>query len=157
MFENTQSSIVWSLRKFNQDPERIVLVKEGPSKVTLCRPGVWGAWKRIQHGFLLWTNTKETSVLALGISATKMPRLPSDGALWGQLGASYRGILLPTPGSKHPVEVMEWGNVTGEELVDALREVEWSSPPRPLTEFFQRFTAPKNYSKWTSRLKCNIY
>jgi len=41
--------------------------------------------------------------------------------------------------------------------VDALREVDWSTPPRPVSEFFSRFTAPRSYSKWTSRLKCNLY
>ena len=29
--------------------------------------------------------------------------------------------------------------------------------PRPLTEFFARFTPPKSQGKLTSRLKCNIY
>jgi hypothetical protein len=29
--------------------------------------------------------------------------------------------------------------------------------PRPLWEFFQKFTIPKNQTKWTSRLKCNVY
>ncbi|CAI5991832.1 unnamed protein product [Closterium sp. NIES-65] len=43
---------------------------------------------------------------------------------------------------------MDWGNVTGEELLDALREVEWSTPPRPLAEFVQRFSAPKNASNY---------
>lgn len=52
---------------------------------------------------------------------------------------------------------MDWGNVTGEELLDALREVEWSTPPRPLAEFLQRFSIPKNSTKWRSRLKCNVY
>lgn len=52
---------------------------------------------------------------------------------------------------------MDWANVTPLELVDALREVEWSTPPRPLAEFFQKFTPPKNASKWQSRVKCNIY
>ncbi|KAF6176004.1 hypothetical protein GIB67_032627 [Kingdonia uniflora] len=52
---------------------------------------------------------------------------------------------------------MDWGNVTTEDLMDALREVDWSSPPRPLTEFFSRFTIPRSYSKWNSRLKCNLY
>ncbi|KAJ1690290.1 hypothetical protein LUZ63_014445 [Rhynchospora breviuscula] len=52
---------------------------------------------------------------------------------------------------------MDWGNVTVEDLMEALREVEWSTPPRPLPEFFSRFTAPRSYSKWTSRLKCNLY
>ncbi|XP_042490545.1 PRA1 family protein A1-like [Macadamia integrifolia] len=52
---------------------------------------------------------------------------------------------------------MDWGNVTTEDLIDALREVDWSSPPRPLTEFFSRFTFPRSYAKWNSRLKCNLY
>lgn len=41
--------------------------------------------------------------------------------------------------------------------MDALREVEWSSPPRPVSEFFSRFTLPRSFSKWSSRLKCNLY
>ncbi|KAF8397382.1 hypothetical protein HHK36_016295 [Tetracentron sinense] len=52
---------------------------------------------------------------------------------------------------------MDWGNVTAEDLIDALREVDWSSPPRPLNEFFSRFTIPRSLSKWNSRLKCNLY
>ncbi|KAG8085807.1 hypothetical protein GUJ93_ZPchr0010g8986 [Zizania palustris] len=52
---------------------------------------------------------------------------------------------------------MDWSAVTAEDLVDALREVDWSAPPRPVPEFFSRFTAPRSYSKWTSRLKCNLY
>ncbi|XP_030449915.1 PRA1 family protein A1-like [Syzygium oleosum] len=52
---------------------------------------------------------------------------------------------------------MDWGTVTAEDLVDALREVDWSSPPRPLPEFFSRFTLPRSYAKWSSRLKCNLY
>ncbi|KAG2335028.1 hypothetical protein Bca4012_016026 [Brassica carinata] len=52
---------------------------------------------------------------------------------------------------------MDWGNVTAEDLVDALREVDWSSPPRPMSEFFSRFTVPKSFAKWDSRLKCNLY
>ncbi|XWS55620.1 hypothetical protein CRYUN_Cryun09bG0016400 [Craigia yunnanensis] len=52
---------------------------------------------------------------------------------------------------------MDWGNVTAEDLIDALREVDWSSPPRPLSEFFSRFTVPRSYAKWNSRLKCNFY
>lgn len=51
---------------------------------------------------------------------------------------------------------MDWSNVTPEELVDALREVEWFAP-RPLWEFFTKFNVPKNQTKWTSRLKCNLY
>uniref|UniRef100_A0A804QLK8 PRA1 family protein n=1 Tax=Zea mays TaxID=4577 RepID=A0A804QLK8_MAIZE len=52
---------------------------------------------------------------------------------------------------------MDWSAVTAEDLVDALREVDWSMPPRPVPEFFSRFTVPRSYSKWTSRLKCNLY
>ena len=35
---------------------------------------------------------------------------------------------------------MDWANVTPGELVDALREVDWNTRPRPLTEFFAKFT-----------------
>ncbi|KAK1272185.1 PRA1 family protein A1 [Acorus gramineus] len=52
---------------------------------------------------------------------------------------------------------MDWGNVSTEDLIDALREVDWSSPPRPVSEFFSRFTIPRSYSKWNSRCKCNLY
>ncbi|KAL1825581.1 hypothetical protein DCAR_0313754 [Daucus carota subsp. sativus] len=52
---------------------------------------------------------------------------------------------------------MDWGNVSGEDLIEALREVDWSSPPRPINEFFSRFTFPRSYAKWASRLKCNLY
>lgn len=53
---------------------------------------------------------------------------------------------------------MDWGSVTIEDLLEALREVDWSSSPRPLNEFFSRFTLPRPSStKWTSRLKCNLY
>ena len=36
-------------------------------------------------------------------------------------------------------------------------QVDWNMRPRPLTEFFARFTPPKSQGKLTSRLKCNIY
>ncbi|KAJ9545216.1 hypothetical protein OSB04_024923 [Centaurea solstitialis] len=52
---------------------------------------------------------------------------------------------------------MDWGTVTTEDLIEALREVDWSSPPRPLNEFFSRFTVPRSSNKWNSRLKCNLY
>lgn len=51
---------------------------------------------------------------------------------------------------------MDWSNVTAEELVDALREVDWKSP-RPVQEFFSKFTLPKTTTKWSSRVKCNTY
>ena len=35
--------------------------------------------------------------------------------------------------------------------------MEWAAPPRSPKEFFAKFTPPKNGSKWTSRLKCNVY
>nr|XP_043638498.1 PRA1 family protein A1-like [Erigeron canadensis] len=52
---------------------------------------------------------------------------------------------------------MDWGSVTTEDLIEALREVEWSSGPRPLSEFFSRFSIPSTLPKWNSRLKCNLY
>lgn len=52
---------------------------------------------------------------------------------------------------------MDWSNVTVEELVDALQEVEWTTPPRPLAEFFAKFAVPRSISKWSSRTKCNLY
>lgn len=35
-------------------------------------------------------------------------------------------------------------------------QVDWLAP-RPVSEFFSKFSIPKNHSKWTSRLKCNAY
>ncbi|KAG6469805.1 hypothetical protein ZIOFF_070736 [Zingiber officinale] len=35
---------------------------------------------------------------------------------------------------------MDWRSVTAEDLFNALREVEWSSPSRSILEFFSRFT-----------------
>uniref|UniRef100_A0A6N2M6R8 Yip1 domain-containing protein n=1 Tax=Salix viminalis TaxID=40686 RepID=A0A6N2M6R8_SALVM len=52
---------------------------------------------------------------------------------------------------------MDWGNVTAEDLIGALKEVDWTSPPRPANEFFSKFAIPRSYSKWSSRLKCNLY
>ncbi|KAJ6726996.1 PRA1 PROTEIN [Salix purpurea] len=52
---------------------------------------------------------------------------------------------------------MDWGNVTAEDLIGALKEVDWTSPPRPANEFFSKFVIPRSYSKWSSRLKCNLY
>ncbi|GAQ85810.1 Vesicle transport protein [Klebsormidium nitens] len=51
-----------------------------------------------------------------------------------------------------------WSNVTLEELVDNLQEVDWTTRPRPLNEFFSKFSTPRNLQgKLTSRLKCNAY
>eukprot|EP01023_Acetabularia_acetabulum_P036405 TRINITY_DN34407_c0_g1_i1.p2 TRINITY_DN34407_c0_g1~~TRINITY_DN34407_c0_g1_i1.p2 ORF type:complete len:206 (+),score=14.28 TRINITY_DN34407_c0_g1_i1:166-783(+) len=52
---------------------------------------------------------------------------------------------------------MDWSNVTYEEVLDALQEVDWRQPPRPLSTFVAKFTPPKKRSKWESRLKCNLY
>lgn len=35
-------------------------------------------------------------------------------------------------------------------------QVDWKAP-RPVWEFFSKFSIPKNHNKWTSRLKCNVY
>jgi len=35
-------------------------------------------------------------------------------------------------------------------------QVDWLAP-RPVGEFFSKFSIPKNQTKWTSRLKCNVY
>lgn len=35
-------------------------------------------------------------------------------------------------------------------------QVDWLAP-RPVWEFFSKFSIPKNQTKWTSRLKCNVY
>nr|VDD18437.1 unnamed protein product [Brassica oleracea] len=34
---------------------------------------------------------------------------------------------------------MDWDNVAAEDVIEALREVEWSTPPRSFGEFFSRF------------------
>jgi hypothetical protein len=60
-------------------------------------------------------------------------------------------------GHSRTKEAMDWSNVTVEELIDELKEVEWATPPRPLPEFFQKFSTPKTQSKWNARLKCNFY
>ncbi|XP_010543766.1 PREDICTED: PRA1 family protein A2 [Tarenaya hassleriana] len=52
---------------------------------------------------------------------------------------------------------MDWDNVAAEDVIEALREVEWSTPPRSVGEFFSRFAFPRSFSKWMSRLKCNLY
>lgn len=81
---------------------------------------------------------------------------------------------------------MDWSNVTLDELVTSLKEVcappaaqelhllsllfqlacqtghtvaqvDWKTPPRPLSEFFSRFSFPKTQQKLQQRLKCNVY
>ncbi|CAH2054063.1 unnamed protein product [Thlaspi arvense] len=52
---------------------------------------------------------------------------------------------------------MDWDSVAAEDVIEALREVEWSTRPRSLAEFFSRFAFPRSFSKWMSRLKCNLY
>lgn len=52
---------------------------------------------------------------------------------------------------------MDWGSVTLHELTDAVKEADWWSPPRPPSEFFAKFSPPKSFSSWSSRLKCNLY
>eukprot|EP00250_Pteridium_aquilinum_P023821 c2771_g1_i1 orf=215-853(+) len=52
---------------------------------------------------------------------------------------------------------MDWSTVTLHELADAVKEADWMSTPRPLSEFFAKFSLPKSFSAWSSRLKCNLY
>lgn len=52
---------------------------------------------------------------------------------------------------------MDWSSVTLHELADAVKEADWWSPPRPLSELFAKFSPPKSFSAWSSRLKCNLY
>ena len=35
--------------------------------------------------------------------------------------------------------------------------MDWNTRPRPVTEFFAKFTPPKSQSKLASRVKCNVY
>jgi hypothetical protein len=52
---------------------------------------------------------------------------------------------------------MDWSNVTTEDLVDSLRQVDWKAKPRPLVEMMRSFTIPRNSRKWSSRVKCNTF
>ncbi|MCO5582406.1 hypothetical protein L7F22_036300 [Adiantum nelumboides] len=52
---------------------------------------------------------------------------------------------------------MDWSSVTLHELADAVKEADWWSSPRPLSEVFTKFSPPKSFSAWSSRLKCNLY
>ncbi|KAG6481531.1 hypothetical protein ZIOFF_058135 [Zingiber officinale] len=38
--------------------------------------------------------------------------------------------MVPIKREKSEGSDMDWGNVTAEDLIDALREVDWSAPPR---------------------------
>ncbi|CAH8323282.1 unnamed protein product [Eruca vesicaria subsp. sativa] len=52
---------------------------------------------------------------------------------------------------------MDWDSVAASDVIEALREVEWSTRPRSFPEFFSRFAFPLSLTKWMSRLKCNLY
>ncbi|KAK9800260.1 hypothetical protein WJX73_009395 [Symbiochloris irregularis] len=52
---------------------------------------------------------------------------------------------------------MDWGEVTFEEVLISLREVNWNQPPRPISEFFSSFSSPSTTQKLQTRLKCNAY
>lgn len=71
----------------------------------------------------------------------------------GGLGQVDRGLILWIREKR----AMDWNDVTLEDLVDALKEVDWSIPPRPLGEFFGKFSVPRNDSKWEARFRCNVY
>ena len=36
-------------------------------------------------------------------------------------------------------------------------QVDWKTPPRPLSEFLSRFSFPKTQQKLQQRFKCNVY
>ena len=42
-------------------------------------------------------------------------------------------------------------------LVHIASQVDWKTPPRPLSEFFTRFSFPKTQQKLQQRFKCNVY
>eukprot|EP00850_Spirogloea_muscicola_P013789 SM000095S25003 [mRNA] locus=s95:522214:524317:+ [translate_table: standard] len=44
---------------------------------------------------------------------------------------------------------MDWNAVTAEEVADALREVDWAAPPRPLPEFLSKFSPPRDAANAT--------
>uniref|UniRef100_A0A8R7TYE2 PRA1 family protein n=1 Tax=Triticum urartu TaxID=4572 RepID=A0A8R7TYE2_TRIUA len=52
---------------------------------------------------------------------------------------------------------MDGRPATADDVVEAMREFVWFPPPRPASEFFSRFSAPRSCSKWISRLECNLY
>uniref|UniRef100_M8BCS8 PRA1 family protein n=1 Tax=Aegilops tauschii TaxID=37682 RepID=M8BCS8_AEGTA len=52
---------------------------------------------------------------------------------------------------------MDGRPATADDVVEAMREFVWFPPPRPSSEFFSRFSAPRSCSKWISRLECNLY
>ncbi|BDA48854.1 PRA1 family protein A1 [Coccomyxa sp. Obi] len=52
---------------------------------------------------------------------------------------------------------MDWANVTFEELLSSLQEVDWTTPPRSPKEFFGKFTGLPDQDKLVPRIKCNLY
>eukprot|EP00884_Botryococcus_braunii_P013790 jgi/Botrbrau1/22411/Bobra.0091s0016.1 len=52
---------------------------------------------------------------------------------------------------------MDWGNVTFDELLSSLREVQWNHPPRHLTEFFGKMSIAKGQKHLVARVKSNVY
>lgn len=52
---------------------------------------------------------------------------------------------------------MDWNSVKLNDLAEAFQQAEVSHPPRPLSEFFGKFSAPKNTNKAVSRIKCNLW
>lgn len=54
---------------------------------------------------------------------------------------------------------MDWSSVPWSSVVEAVREAEWSSEPRGLSEALAltRATVPRTGAKWGGRLKGNVY
>ncbi|KAI3694477.1 hypothetical protein L1987_77442 [Smallanthus sonchifolius] len=84
-------------------------------------------------------------------------KIEVDLCVFWKLEIRYRYLGSHAHRSKNKKHEMDWGTVSTEDLIEALKEVDWSSPPRPLNEFFSKFTAPRSSNKWNSRLKCNLY
>lgn len=54
-------------------------------------------------------------------------------------------------------DAMDWNNVTTEDLLEALRQVDWKARPRPVLEMWRNFSVPRTGKRWRSRLKCNLF
>mmetsp|Transcript_23524 Transcript_23524/g.64852 ORF Transcript_23524/g.64852 Transcript_23524/m.64852 type:complete len:254 (-) Transcript_23524:359-1120(-) len=52
---------------------------------------------------------------------------------------------------------MDWGNVSTKELVEAIRDASSWGRPRPLRDFFGKFSVPRDVPKWIARLKANAF